>query len=97
MDLAESEPDKAHAVNHHAVKNIAKISKKYNIKLIHISTDYVFDGCGIRAYREFDTTNPQSVYGQSKLDGELAIESIKPKNTLILRTSWLYSDTEKFC
>ena len=91
VDKAESEPALADAINHLAVANFATLSKENNIKLIHISSDYVFDGNSQKPYIETDTPNPQSVYGQTKLDGELAIQKINPANSIIIRTSWLYS------
>mgnify|MGYP005661625341 FL=1 len=91
VDKAESEPALADAINHLAVANFAILSKENNIKLIHISSDYVFDGKRQNPYVETDTPNPQSVYGQTKLDGELAIQKINPANSIIIRTSWLYS------
>tara|TARA_Y100000991_G_C21958193_1_gene343112 strand:- start:404 stop:1303 length:900 start_codon:yes stop_codon:yes gene_type:complete len=92
VDSAESEPKLANAVNHLAVTNLATLAKDNHIKLIHISTDYVFDGNSQRPYKESDNPNPQSVYGHTKLDGELAIKKINPSNTIIIRTSWLYSN-----
>jgi dTDP-4-dehydrorhamnose reductase len=92
VDKAEQEAEKAYAINHLAVKNLAKIAKDQNIKLIHISTDYVFDGTAHKPYKESDITNPQSVYGKSKLDGELAMQAINPANSIIIRTSWVYSE-----
>ena len=71
--------------------NFAQIAKDKNIKLIHISTDYVFDGTNHKPYVETDTPNPKSVYGQTKLDGELAMQQINPANSIIIRTSWVYS------
>jgi dTDP-4-dehydrorhamnose reductase len=91
VDSAESQSKLADAVNHLAVANLVKIAKQNNIKFIHISTDYVFDGNSQRPYNENDTPNPQSVYGQTKLDGELAMQKINPANSIIIRTSWLYS------
>ena len=91
VNKAEKEPTLADAINHLAVANFAKLSKENNIKLIHISSDYVFDGNSQKPYTETDTPNPQSVYGQTKLDGELAIQKINPANSIIIRTSWLYS------
>ena len=91
VDSAESQSKLADAVNHLAVANLAKIAKQKNIKFIHVSTDYVFDGNSQTPYNENDTPNPQSVYGQTKLDGELAIQKINPANSIIIRTSWLYS------
>jgi len=92
VDKAESETELADQINHLAVANFARLSKDNNIKLIHISTDYVFDGKNHVPYQETDKPNPQSVYGQTKLDGELAIQKIKPANTIIIRTSWVYSN-----
>jgi len=91
VDKAESEPELADAINHLAVANFAQIAKNKNIKLIHISTDYVFDGTNHKPYVETDTPNPQSVYGKTKLDGELAMQQINPANSIIIRTSWVYS------
>ena len=92
VDKAEEQEDLANAINHLAVKNFAIIAKDYNIKLIHVSTDYVFDGTNHVPYQEIDKPNPQSVYGQTKLDGELAIQKINPANAIIIRTSWVYSN-----
>lgn len=91
VDKAESEPELTDAINHLAVANFAQIAKDKNVKLIHISTDYVFDGNSYKPYVETDTPNPQSVYGQTKLDGELAMQRIDPNNSIIIRTSWVYS------
>ena len=91
VDKAEEEPDLADAINHLAVGNLAQIAKNLSLKLIHISTDYVFDGTNRNAYLENDTPNPQTVYGQSKLDGEIALQKINPTNSIIIRTSWVYS------
>ena len=91
VDKAESEQDLSDAINHLAVANFAQIAKDNNIKLIHISTDYVFDGTNHKPYVETDIPNPQSVYGQTKLDGELAMQQINPANSIIIRTSWVYS------
>jgi dTDP-4-dehydrorhamnose reductase len=91
VDKAEQEPEQADAINHLAVKNLAQVVKEQNIKLIHISTDYVFDGTAHKPYKETDIPNPQSVYGKTKLDGELAMQAINPANSIIIRTSWVYS------
>jgi len=91
VDKAESEPDLANAINHLAVANLAQIAKDKKLKLVHISTDYVFDGTNHKPYLETDTPNPQSVYGQTKFDGELALQRINPTNAIIIRTSWVYS------
>jgi len=91
VDRAEDDFDNANLVNSIAVKNLAHICKEYNIKLIHISTDYVFDGKNHKPYIETDRVNPQGVYGETKLDGEKAIIEINPSNSIIIRTSWVYS------
>jgi dTDP-4-dehydrorhamnose reductase len=91
VDKAEEQVVLANKVNCLAVANLAKLAKHKNIKLVHISTDYVFDGTNHRPYLESDTPNPKSVYGKTKLDGEQAILSINPENTIIIRTSWVYS------
>lgn len=87
---AQIEPMLCDIINHIAPINLANIANKYDIWLIHISTDYVFDGLKNIPYTEEDYTNPQSVYGQTKLRGENEILKIN-KKTLIIRTSWLYS------
>jgi len=91
VDKAEEEVDLATEINYKAVENLAQISKQYKIKLIHISTDYVFDGTSEKPYLETDLTNPQNKYGETKLYGETALQNVNPKNTIIIRTSWLYS------
>ena len=88
---AETEVDVVEAVNVLAVESLAKLAKKYSIKLIHISTNDVFDGQNTTPYNEVDDTNPVNVYGQSKLDGEKLMVSVNPKNSVIIRTSWVYS------
>jgi len=92
VDKAESEPELANQINHLAVKQLAECAKQHNAKLIHISTDYVFDGKSYRPYREDDTVAPQGVYGQTKLDGELSVQKILKNNAVIIRTSWVYSE-----
>jgi len=91
VDKAEIEPNKADQINHQAVANIAQVAKDLFVKLIHISTDYVFDGNKSSPYVESDPTNPQTVYGKTKLNGEIAIKNINPKDSIIIRTSWLFS------
>ena len=91
VDKAESNKELADQINHQAVKYLATISKERNIKLIHISTDYVFDGTHHKPYLETDQTNPQGVYGATKLKGEQVLQEINPANSIILRTSWVYS------
>ena len=91
VDKAESDEYNADAINHVAVKDMAKLSKEKGLKLIHISTDYVFNGKNYMPYKEDDATAPNGVYGQTKLDGENAILEIAPKGAIIIRTSWVYS------
>ena len=90
VEKAESELEKAFAINAEGVKNLAEICKQNNIVLLHISTDYVFDGKKKSPYLETDTTNPINIYGISKLKGEQFIQEICDKY-FIFRTSWLYS------
>lgn len=91
VDKAESEPELANKINHLAVQHLAEAAKVYECKFIHISTDYVFDGTNYMPYGENDIPNPQSVYGSTKLSGELVMQKINPKNAIIIRTSWVYS------
>lgn len=90
VDKAEAETLKAYNINESGAKNLAISCKENNIKLIHISTDFVFDGTHSMPYLETDSTNPLSVYGKSKLAGELAIQQAN-SDSIIIRTSWLYS------
>ena len=90
VDKAESELDEAILINSKAVEFLAKEAKLLNAWFIHYSTDYVFDGLKSGAYIETDTPNPQSVYGQTKYDGEESIKESKVKH-LIFRTAWVYS------
>lgn len=90
VDKAESEKDLAFRVNHLAIELIARFTKENKAKLIHISTDYVFDGSSSIALDEEAETNPINVYGESKLAGEIACLKENPKS-LIIRTSWVYS------
>ena len=91
VDKAEEDEPNADKINHLAVKYLSEISKNKNIKLIHISTDYVFDGKNYKPYTEEDITNPNGVYGKTKLDGEKVMCEINPLNSIIIRTSWVYS------
>jgi len=92
VDKAEDDEVNADKVNHLATKYLAEIAKEQNIKLVHVSTDYVFDGKNYKPYNEEDTTNPNGVYGVTKLAGEKAMQEINPKNSIIIRTSWVYSN-----
>jgi dTDP-4-dehydrorhamnose reductase len=90
VDKAESEFEKVFAINVTGVKNLAQVSKKHDTILLHISTDFVFDGSKTKPYIETDIPNPTGVYGQTKLDGEKVIQQIWEKH-FIIRTSWVYS------
>jgi len=94
VDKAEEENTLAEQINYLAVKQLAEIAKAQQTALIHISTDYVFDGTQYRPYVENDTVSPQSVYGASKLKGEQALQAVSPKGCII-RTSWVYSEFGK--
>ena len=91
VDKAQSDIENADLVNRKAVKKLSIVAKELNIKLIHISTDYVFDGKNFKPYVEEFQTNPQSIYGKTKLDGENELLDINPLNSIIIRTSWVYS------
>lgn len=90
VEQAESEPEKAFKLNADAVRSLAECCKSSNTTLLHISTDYVFDGQKGKPYTETDVPNPINVYGASKLKGEQYIQDICEKY-FIIRTSWLYS------
>lgn len=90
VDKAEDEPELALLINEGTVKTLAATCKKYITRLIHISTDYVFDGKNYRPYQESDEAIPNSAYGLSKLKGELAVLALNPES-MIIRTAWLYS------
>jgi dTDP-4-dehydrorhamnose reductase len=90
VDKAESEPQKAHLINVIGAQNLATICKQQSTILLHVSTDFVFDGNKNTPYTEEDIPNPTGVYGQTKLDGERAIQAIL-QNYYIIRTSWVYS------
>jgi len=91
VDKAEDDKESADIVNHIATRYLAEVAKENDVKLIHISTDYVFDGKNYKPYTEDDKTNPTSIYGQTKLDGENSMQYINPINSIIIRTSWVYS------
>lgn len=90
VDKAETEKEQAYQINAEAVGNIAKQCHQFNTTLIHISTDYVFDGNATQPYKEDDKTNPVNYYGYTKLKGEELALQYNP-NTIIIRTSWVYS------
>ena len=90
VDKAESEPDKAHLINVVGAKNLAAVCKEFSTVLLHVSTDFIFDGTKKTPYLETDLPNPTGVYGQTKLDGEKAIQQTFD-HYFIIRTSWVYS------
>ena len=90
VDKAEDDVETANKINNEAAANLAKVSKNHGLTLIHISTDYVFDGTKNTPYTENDVTSPLGVYGQTKLAGEQAVLN-SGCHYLIIRTSWLYS------
>jgi len=94
VDKAEQEPDLAYQINAEAVGVLAAVCAANHCRFIHVSTDYVFDGNAKLPYKEDDPTDPQSVYGQTKLEGERQALLANP-NTVIIRTSWVYSSFGK--
>lgn len=94
VEMAEKEPQKAFLVNSYGAANIARVCEANGIILIHISTDYVFDGEKGEPYTILDKTNPINVYGASKLEGEVKVSALM-KRFFIVRTSWLYSEFGK--
>lgn len=94
VDKAEQEEELAFQINAEAVGVLAAICKEQDCKFVHVSTDYVFDGLANRPYREDDLTNPQGVYGASKLAGEKEAVLVNP-DSVIIRTSWVYSSFGK--
>ena len=90
VDQAEDEPDLAFRVNAVGAGKVAQAAARLGVPVIHLSTDYVFDGSASGSYVETDATAPASVYGASKLAGEQAVAAANPRN-LILRTAWVYS------
>ena len=89
VDQAERDPEAAYRANALGPRNLALVTAARGIPLLHISTNYVFDGLSRRPYHEFDRPHPQSVYGQSKLAGEEAVRALNPRH-YIVRTSWVY-------
>ncbi len=94
VDKAETEIESAFAVNSKATAILAAVCKEYNAQFIHISTDYVFDGTATTPYTEESKTNPVSVYGKSKLEGEQKALEVNPAS-IIIRTAWVYSEFGK--
>jgi dTDP-4-dehydrorhamnose reductase len=90
VDQAEEEPELAQAINARGAGAVAKAAADAGVPVIHLSTDYVFSGEGDRAHRESDPTGPRTVYGRTKLEGEIAVAAANAQH-LIFRTSWIYS------
>jgi dTDP-4-dehydrorhamnose reductase len=90
VDKAESDVDLAHSINVDGVRHLAQACAAHNTMLLHLSTDYVYHNAQNTPFKEDDATQPQGVYAQTKLDGELAASHIHPA-TMIIRTSWVYS------
>ncbi len=89
VDMAEQEPDKAFLINHDATRALAEGVKSYQGRLLHLSTDFIFDGRQSHPYSEEDTPNALGVYGASKLAGEAAVLDVLPE-AVVLRTAWVY-------
>ena len=94
VDGAEIEKEKADDLNDNAIKNLVEISETYKLRLIHISTDYVYNGINKSAISEYEHVNPKNYYGVSKLNGEKHIEN-SISESIVIRTSWLYSSFGK--
>lgn len=92
VDRAESDAERCMRINRDAVGHLATAAREVGARMIHISTDYVFDGRATRPYREDDPTSPTSVYGRTKLAGEHVLLEELPADAVILRTAWLYSE-----
>ena len=92
VDKAEEEKELTGLINHEALKQICEILIQNNTKLIHISTDYVFDGNSKKPYKEDDIPNPINFYGKTKLEGEKVVQKIMPKNAIIIRAGWIFSE-----
>lgn len=91
VDKAESEPELAELINVAGPANLASVANKQHIRLVHVSTDYVFDGKATQPYTETSSTNPLSVYGRTKLAGEQAVMKTAP-DSIIVRTAWVFSE-----
>jgi dTDP-4-dehydrorhamnose reductase len=91
VDKAEEDQVTADAINHLAIATLASLCQSSGSKLVHVSTDYVFDGTSAIAYKEDDQPNPRSVYGVTKLAGEIACSTNCPES-IIIRTAWVYSE-----
>lgn len=95
VDKCETDKDNAYRINAIGPRNLSIAATKYDAKMVHVSTDYVFPGDGMVPYTEFDTTGPQSAYGATKLAGEHFVQQFATKY-FIIRTAWLYGDGNNF-
>lgn len=95
VDKCEEQWDLAYKINALGPRNLSIAARELDAKMIHVSTDYVFEGNGTRPYTEFDEPNPVSAYGKTKLEGEKFVKEFAPKH-FILRTAWLYGDGKNF-
>lgn len=95
VDLCEQQWDSAYKINAIGPRNLSIAANEVDAKLVHVSTDYVFDGKGTRPYTEFDAPGPNSAYGKTKLEGENFVKAFA-KKYFILRTAWLYGDGKNF-
>ena len=91
VDKAESEPDVARRINVDGARNVAQAAREAGARVIHISTDFVFDGSKTEPYTPADTPAPLGVYGQTKLDGDIAVRDNTDGDAIVIRTAWLYS------
>lgn len=91
VDKAESDPERAISVNTYGAENLALAAKKFQARLFHVSTDYVFDGKSEHPYKETDPVNPLGTYGKTKLAGELLVSTVLPES-IIIRTAWVFSE-----
>jgi len=90
VDAAESEPERAAAVNTAGAANVAEAAREIGVRVIHLSTDFVFDGSQGRPYLPTDATNPLGVYGRTKLEGEREVARISEGSAVVLRSAWIY-------
>lgn len=95
VDKCEEQWDLAYKINALGPRNLSIAARELDAKMIHVSTDYVFEGNGTKPYTEFDEPNPVSAYGKTKLEGEKFVKEFAPKH-FILRTAWLYGDGKNF-
>lgn len=93
VDKAEGEPDLARRINTEGPGHLATAAREYGARLIHLSTDFVFDGAASAPYRPDSATNPLSVYGRTKRDGERAVLEALPQHCAVVRTAWVYAAT----